>query len=142
MCREEASLAEDTGTRKTKQRRQLLEILGRRTEPLTAEQILQVCRPECPNMALTTVYRNLERMVEAGLAAKITHASGAARFTVIKPSKRAVLCCRICQRRIELDDVPLEALEQVLAQRSGYEIEYRHLEFYGVCPQCRRREAP
>lgn len=132
-------MAEDTGLRRTKQRKQLLDILQAKTEPLTADQILRICQLECPNMALTTVYRNLDRMIELGVATKITHLSGVARFTVAKPNKKVVLFCRMCQCRFELDDVSVEALETQIEKKSGFEIEHRYMEFYGLCPKCQRR---
>ena len=133
-------MAEDTNLRRTRQRRKLLDILGAKPEPLTADQILRICQLECPNMALTTVYRNLDRMIELGYATKIESAQGAARFAASTPETRMVLICRVCQARAEVRGLSAEGIEAELEKRTGYEIEHRYLEFYGLCPRCRAGE--
>ena len=133
-------MADDTNLRKTRQRRKLLDILGSKPEPLTADQILRICQLECPNMALTTVYRNLDRMIGLGYATKIESMQGAARFAVSTPETRMVLICRVCQARVEIKGISTEGLEAELEKRTGYGIEHRYLEFYGLCPRCRAGE--
>lgn len=132
---------DDGGLRKTKQRKKLLDILKSKSEPLTADELLKICQRDCPNMALTTVYRNLDRMIDLGFATKIeSKTTGAARYAAREQEKRVALVCRGCNQRIELKGVSLDELENQVECKTGYEIEHRYIEFFGLCPVCQHRE--
>lgn len=105
---------------------------------MTAEQILKICQLECPTMALTTVYRNLDRMVELGFATKINSAQGAARYYAATPESRIQLFCRMCNGQIQVGGADIKLLEAYIYEKTGFEIEKGNLEFYGVCKSCRR----
>lgn len=132
-------MAEDSTLRKTKQRKRLFDILRSKPEPMTADELLSICQLECPNMALTTVYRNLDRMIDLGYATKLESTQGAARYAVAQKDTRIVLICRVCQERREIRDISSEAMEELIEERTGYDIEHRYLEFFGICPKCQAR---
>lgn len=46
----------------------------------TAEEVYQGVKPVIPNISLATVYKALEALVAAGLAAKLTDGDGSARY--------------------------------------------------------------
>lgn len=124
--------------RTTKQRKQLLELLKSKREPLTADQILKICQLECPNMALTTVYRNLDRMIELGFATKIYSEHGPARFCVAEPDLTILFYCRNCNMQMKKTDYPISALHGIVG-KSGFQTEQGYLEVYGLCPHCRKQ---
>ena len=55
------------------------ELAGRKDHP-TADQVYDAVRGRLPGLSRTTVYRVLETLVDAGLARKVHHAGGVARF--------------------------------------------------------------
>ncbi len=135
-------MAGDKELRQTKQRRKLLDIFTNTSKPMTAEQILKRCQVECPNMALTTVYRNLDRLIDLGQVSKAVYPDGTARYTSSSKSHKHMVTCRICQAQVEVDFCPVQMSEELISQQTGYLIEHHYLEFFGICPQCLKRELP
>ena len=133
---------QEVDLRKTKQRKKLLDIFRSIRKPLTADQILRQCQNECPNMALTTVYRNLDRLIELGYVTRAVYSDGTARFASATDSHKHMLTCRICHAQVSIDNCPISMSEEMLSQQTGYTIEHHYLEFFGICPGCLKRELP
>ena len=74
------------GWRYTRQRSSVFSFLQAATCHPTAEQVFAGVRTEIPHISLATVYKALEALVDAGLAAHIAHDSGAARTTTVSAS--------------------------------------------------------
>jgi Fe2+ or Zn2+ uptake regulation protein len=135
-------LNQDVDLRKTKQRKKLLDIFTSIRKPLTADQILKRCQNECPNMALTTVYRNLDRLIDLGHVTKAVYPDGTARFSAAGDNHKHMVTCRICHAQVAIESCPVQASEELISQQTGYLIEHHYLEFFGVCPNCLKRELP
>jgi Fe2+ or Zn2+ uptake regulation protein len=135
-------LNQDVDLRKTKQRKKLLDIFTSIRKPLTADQILKQCQNECPNMALTTVYRNLDRLIDLGYVTKAVYPDGTARFASAQNNHKHMVTCRICHAQVAIDNCPVQMSEELISQQTGYLIEHHYLEFFGVCPDCLKRELP
>jgi Fur family ferric uptake transcriptional regulator len=124
----------------TSQRKVILEELrGVDTHP-TADRIYEMVRRRLPRISLGTVYRNLETLAEQGLIRKYESAGSQRRYDG-DPSNHYHVRCLRCGR---LDDVPLSPVadvEHLLKDRTEYEIVGHRLEFEGICPDCRRRQA-
>ena len=122
----------------TKQRQAILCLLAQSHGPLTAEDIFQSLRDSCPSLALSTVYRNLERFCAEGLVKKESPNDGIIRYTSGREHGHYLVCTE-CDRRIRLDSCPLSEIEQELARKTGFEIDGHSLTIYGKCPDCLHR---
>ena len=69
----------------------------------TAEQVFAAVRRTVPHMSLATVYKALEALVDAGLAARIAHEAGAARYDARSEAHYHLHCVRTGEVR----DLPL-----------------------------------
>ena len=69
----------------------------------TAEQVFAAVRRTVPHISLATVYKALEALVDAGLAARIAHDAGAARYDARSESHYHLRC----ERTGEVRDLPL-----------------------------------
>ena len=125
--------------KRTRQRAAILRLLANAEGPLTAEELHAALRGEFPAAALSTVYRNLERFLQEGLAQKEDFRDGAARYTAAQGHGHYLVCTG-CARRVRLTQCPLHGLEQELARGTGFTVESHSLTLYGKCPQCRARE--
>jgi Fe2+ or Zn2+ uptake regulation protein len=69
------------GWRFTRQRAEVFAYLHRATGHPTAEQVFAAVRQRLPNISLATVYKALEALVDANLAARLAdHAGGPVRY--------------------------------------------------------------
>lgn len=126
--------------RSTRQREVILEELRRvKTHP-TADEIYQRVRKKIPEISLGTVYRNLELLSAGGIINKISLAGTRKRFDG-RVEQHYHLRCLGCGRVEDLEMPLLGHLEKEAARLSDYEITGHCLEFYGLCPACRRKAA-
>lgn len=116
------------------QRQVVLETLRARQAHLTAREVYEAARKDCPRLSLGTVYRNLNTLVEAGQASRVVVPGQADRYDwEIEPHHH--FYCRACQQvqNITLDTT---ALEDALARCEGPKVEGYDLLVTGLCAHC------
>src|SRR5699024_3610172 len=109
--------------------------------PMTAEMLYEKLRECCPTIALSTVYRNLERFCAEGLIQKESLNDGVVRYTSCRQHGHYLVCTQ-CDKRIRLQSCPLTAVEEEIAKQTGFSIEGHSLTIYGKCPDCLRKASP
>ena len=126
------------GFRVTKQRIKIIEILEGKSIPLTAEEIFEEAKKEFPNIALTTVYRNLEALSDAGVVIRTVFHDGTARFKYGDEVGRHkhLLICKNCKKTVVIDECPLIQMENEIQNETGFKITDHNLEIYGYCKDC------
>lgn len=122
----------------TRQRRAILDVLERSPCPVTAEEIAALVEKQVPGIALSTVYRNLERLVETGGVSRIALEDGVFHYESSSAPHGHYLICSECQKKIKLKHCPLESVSRQLEQETGFLIQGHDLKLYGVCPDCRK----
>ena len=130
----------NTKSRQTKQREIILAILKAAGQALSAEQIWEQAKAELPTVALTTVYRNLDRLLEQRLISAVMLPDGAAARYLPAGIHRHHLVCLGCDKTVDLPHCPLESVEAELEEKTGFSIARHSLEIYGYCGQCRQRQ--
>lgn len=127
------------GRRFTPNRLALVELLGRSVRPLSIPEILA----RRPDLAQSSVYRNLVALEEAGVVRRVVTGEGSARYELADDlaGHHHHLVCRACGA---VEDVPatraveasLEAMERDLARRRGFRSENHRIDLVGVCSDC------
>jgi Fe2+ or Zn2+ uptake regulation protein len=138
---EEADLRralEQAGWRCTRQRVEVFTYLQSVELHPTAEQVFAAVRRHIPNISLATVYKALEALVDAGLAARLADdTGGAVRYDARPEAHYHLRCERTGQvRDLELPYDPglLERLAPDLVdqlRRQGFEVRGHRLEVIG-----------
>ena len=128
------------GLKNTKQRAAILSVLEKSAEPMSAEEIFLQLKDAFPSLALSTIYRNLERFSEDELTEKDVFQDGVVRYSLAREHHGHYLVCTGCNAKIKIDGCPLSSLEKGLEQDTGFEIEGHTLTIYGKCPACTGRE--
>ncbi len=93
-------------------------------------------------VALTTVYRNLPLLVEAGIVRRASvegapDRGGVHYERVWNRPHHDHLVCSQCGRCVEFSYPAIEVLQEAVAQEHGFVLERHHMELVGVCGKCR-----
>jgi Fur family peroxide stress response transcriptional regulator len=95
---------EQAGRRFTRQRAEVFAYLHSVHTHPTAEQVFAAVRQQIPNISLATVYKALEALVDAGLAARLADDAGGP----VRYDGRAEAHYHLrCQRTGQVSDLPL-----------------------------------
>jgi Fe2+ or Zn2+ uptake regulation protein len=126
-----------SGWRFTRQREAVFSYLRSADYHPTAEQVHAAVRKKIPSISLATVYKALEALVDAGLAAKLPDASGPARFDCRHEPHYHLRCVKTGEVRdlpTPFDPHLLDKLDPDLIaalHRQGFEVTGHHLELLG-----------
>lgn len=127
------------GTRVTRQKQLIFDILEAADTPLTAGQVFARASAEQPSLAKSTVYRNLEAMLARGELEQGLLENGERYYELAAAHRhRHYMVCKSCNRMLDLPACPLEALEQELSEEAGFEVTGHVLQIYGYCRDCRQ----
>lgn len=127
----------DIGMKLTPQRLAVLEYLeGNRSHP-SAEDIYRAVKKKYPTMSFATVYNILETLKEKGLVQELNIDPQKKRFDP-DTSPHHHLICTGCGKVI---DISLEQIPEISEEAlGGFEIQRVHMEFYGLCQDCKRKK--
>lgn len=124
-------------TRRTKQKQLILDVL-RAEAPLTATQLYERAAAQCPTLAKSTVYRNLEMMVQRGELCRGFLENGESFFSPVGGEHHHYMICRDCNRMQDLPACPMAALGQI-TEDSGFVAIDHVVQVYGYCGDCARK---
>ena len=127
----------ELGLKLTPQRLSILMYLEGNKDHPTAEEIYKKVSKKFPTMSFATVYNTLETLKRQGKVTEITIDPDKRHFDPDMEKHHHLICSR-CKR---IADIQVEfdlALPRSAVQ--GFEITGNHVEFYGICPDCRKKE--
>lgn len=125
----------------TKQQQAVLRCLEeRREEAVTAADLAEDLRRTGRPVGLATIYRQLEKLAEAGRIHRVDTAAGAlyqyCGHGSDGPRECFLLKCRRCGRIRHLDCSHLQALYSHLESEHHFRVDPRGTLFCGLCAQC------
>ena len=128
----------------TKQQQAVLRCLeSSESEALSAQELAEELRREGFSVGLATIYRQLERLEEAGVVHKVNTESGAFYLYCSHGEGRRdcfLLKCQRCGRIRHLDCDHLKDLYEHLETAHHFRIDPRRTLFTGLCEECAREE--
>lgn len=134
----ERSPAPVPGVRTTKQRTAVAVILDDLDAFRSAQQIHSELAHRGENVGLTTVYRTLQALAEAGEVDTLLRDDGE---TLYRRCRGAThhhhLVCRGCGATVEVDGPTVERWAERVATEHGYDDVSHTLEIFGRCASCR-----
>jgi len=132
---------EDEGGRLTKERAILLQVSCELATHFTPESIQQTLAARGARMAMTTIYRNLPLLENAGIIRRTTFSeedkNEATTYEHVwgRPHHDHLLCQK-CGKKVEFQYDALEVLQDEVARKHGFRLVRHHLELVGLCPDC------
>ena len=130
----------EKGYKLTPQRRAIVDIMiNNEGNHLTAEEIYDLVKVDCPEIGLATVYRTIVLLEELGILSKIDLGDNCSRYELVheeESHQHHHLICTSCGKIIEVEDDLLEDLESKIEEKYEFHIKNHSLKFYGICNDC------
>jgi len=129
--------------RSTRQRAAVAALLGETDDFLSAQQLHDRLRHRGDNVGLTTVYRTLQSMADAGVVDVVRTTEGESVYRHCASNEHHHhLVCRSCGKTVEVDGPAVESWATAIAAEHGF-IDVAHtLEIFGTCAECAKHARP
>lgn len=130
------------GLRSTDQRRLIVETFFHSPNHVSIEELLAQVRAQDPKVGYATVYRTLKLLTECGVAYERRFGGdGLTRYELADDSSHHDhLICVECGAITEFEEPKIEALQEEIATRYGFDLVSHKHEMYGICPACQRKK--
>ena len=123
---------ETKGLRMTGQRRTIATVLEDAEDHPDVEELYARAAAIDAGISLATVYRTVKLFEEAGILEKLEFGDGRARYEDAEREHHDHLIDMNSGEVIEFVDEEIEALQERIAAKLGYELKGHRLELYGV----------
>lgn len=124
-------------TRNTRQRAEVLALLDATDGFRSAQQLHAALRDRGVGVGLTTVYRTLQLLSDAGEVDQMRLPDGEQLYRRCgRTGHHHHLVCRVCGRTVEVEGPAVERWAQQQAQRHGFTDVDHTLEILGTCATC------
>jgi Fur family ferric uptake transcriptional regulator len=102
----------------------------------SAQEIHDLLRREGQNVGLSTVYRTVQALADAGEVDVLRSDDGETRYRRCSGSHHHHLVCRSCGRTVEVEGPAVERWAAAVARDHGFTDVSHTLEVFGSCPSC------
>ncbi len=131
-----------SGYKVTPQRRIVLKAISENAdEHLSSEEIFNIVKVTNPEIGLATVYRTLQLFTRLGILSRLNLDDNISRYELILEDEAHThhhLICDRCGKIYEVHEDLLDALEQHVKEKYGFEVRNHKLKFFGVCSNCNK----
>ena len=126
----------DSSLRPTKQRIAVAAAMASFDDFRSAQDIHELLSQRGDAVGLATVYRTLQRMVEAGEVDLLRTEDGEAIYRRCSETHHHHLVCRSCGKTIEVEGPAVERWSRSIAAEHGFSDVSHTLEIFGTCEAC------
>jgi len=128
------------GLRRTNQRDLILETFLSTEGHLTSEDLYGLVHKQDDSIGLTTIYRTLKVLTEAGLASEVRFGDGKTYYEHLYDHEHHDhMICTACGRVIEFFSPDIESLQDEMADKFGFRPTHHSLRMWGLCSDCHER---
>ena len=122
--------------RQTRQRTAVKAALEGRDEFMSAQQLHDLLRQQGDSVGLTTVYRSLQALADAGEVDLLVTDDGETVYRRCSPEHHHHLVCRSCGRTVEIAGPAVETWADAIAREHGFTSISHTIELFGLCRDC------
>ncbi len=130
------STEQTPSARPTRQRRAVAAVLAANEEFHSAQEIHDLLRQDGASIGLSTVYRTLQGLADAGDIDVLRNEAGEAVYRRCSDTHHHHLVCRTCGGTVEVEGPAVEKWTRAIAATHGYSDVSHTLELFGTCPDC------
>lgn len=123
--------------RSTRQRAAIAALLETVEDFRSAQELHDELRARGENIGLTTVYRTLQSMADAGLLDTLRTDTGESVYRRCSEHHHHHLVCRDCGATVEVGDREVETWAAQVAAQHGFTDVSHTIEIFGTCGDCR-----
>jgi len=127
---------DNIGVRSTRQRSAISALLDGIDEFRSAQELHDELRRRGEGIGLTTVYRTLQALSDAGAVDVLRTGTGEAAYRRCSSGHHHHLVCRLCGHTVEVEGVMVEAWADSTAAEHGFSNVSHTLEVFGTCSSC------
>jgi len=129
----------ELGMKLTPQRLAVLRHLEDNYDHPSADDIFRAVSRDFPIMSFATVYNTLEALRRRGEVAELSIDPARKRFDPDTAPHNHLMCTK-CKKIVDIHQSYAVAVPTEIGH--GFEITGSHVEFYGVCPACKKNGKP
>ncbi len=109
---------------------------------VTARDVFEEVQETLPGLNVTTVYRTLEGLNQAGIVDLMAGSKDHVRFSLRQASHpHGHLVCKACGQVETMDLGPVHGLARAIFEQHGFAIEEDHLTLTGHCKSCNHSQS-
>ena len=138
MNRNITEMLRSNGFKVTPQRLAVYEVLSNTKEHPNAEMIFSSLQATYPTMSLATVYKTIDILNEIGLVQILNAGEDSFRYDA-DTSEHAHVRCVDCGKVEDLYDLDVEKFNKGIEKNTHYKLVGQQFYFYGVCPDCQKK---
>ncbi|MEU6627047.1 transcriptional repressor [Streptomyces parvus] len=128
--------------RSTRQRAAVAAALDEVDEFRSAQELHDVLKHRGDSVGLTTVYRTLQSLADAGEVDVLRTTEGEAVYRRCSTdSHHHHLVCRLCGKAVEVEGPAVEEWAEMIAAQHGYVNVAHTVEIFGTCAECAEKRA-
>ncbi|HOE69324.1 MAG TPA: Fur family transcriptional regulator [Candidatus Omnitrophota bacterium] len=125
--------------RVTGERLKLLRGVSRQRGHFNVDGLVRRLQKEGLKVSRDTVYRNLPILLDAGVIEQSFKTSRDTFYEAAEPKKHHDhLYCRNCEGVVEFRDPVIEKLQEKIAKRAGFKVEFHCHQIMGLCKKCQK----
>jgi Fur family ferric uptake transcriptional regulator len=130
------------GLKHTDQRDTILRTFLETRDHLSTDELHRLVKKKDPKIGFTTVYRTLKLLADCGLASEVVFHDGVARFEhQYNRRSHHHMVCTECGGSVEFFSPEVGQLAQEIGRKHHYSTARHTFQIYGLCEECRKKQA-
>lgn len=127
----------ENGLKQTRQRNLIVDIFFEIGGHISVEELWTSVRRQDAHVSVATIYRTMKLLSECGLAHAQNFGDGQTRYeAAIGREHHDHLICTRCGTIVEFENDRIEALQDAVAKKHGFQVTSHKMELYGLCLSC------
>jgi Fur family peroxide stress response transcriptional regulator len=100
------------------------------------ERIYEQVKAEFPTTSLATVYKTVTVLKRLNEIIELGFPDGSNRYDGNNPFPHPHMICTKCKEIMDPDLTSLKELTEEVSKKTGYQVLFHRLDFFGICPNC------